>query len=102
VDYKFFQQKDGMAVGSSLSLIVSNIYTEHFEKLALGSVQHKPALWFRYVYDIFMVWPHGLERLQNFLNHLNILRPSNLFTMETGSESVIPFWMIWSSGKGRH
>jgi hypothetical protein len=30
----------GMAMGSSLSPIVSNIFMEHFEKLALGS-----ALW---------------------------------------------------------
>jgi hypothetical protein len=35
VDDKFFQQKDGMAVGSSLSPIVSSIYTEHFETFAL-------------------------------------------------------------------
>jgi hypothetical protein len=34
VDDKFFQQKDGMAVGSSLSSIVCNIYMEYFEKLA--------------------------------------------------------------------
>jgi hypothetical protein len=34
VDDKFFQQEDGMTMGSSLSPIVSNIYMEHFEKLA--------------------------------------------------------------------
>jgi hypothetical protein len=38
VDDRFFQQKDGMAMGSSLSPIVSNIYMEHFEKLAVGSL----------------------------------------------------------------
>jgi hypothetical protein len=36
VDY-FFQQKDGMAMGCSMSPIVSNIYIEHFEELALDS-----------------------------------------------------------------
>jgi hypothetical protein len=54
VDVKFFQQKDGMAMGSSLSPIVSNIM-EHFEKLALDSAQHKPSLWLRYVDDTFVV-----------------------------------------------
>jgi hypothetical protein len=53
VDDKFFQQKDGMAMGSSLSLIVSNIYMENFEKFALDSGQHKPSLWLRYVDDTF-------------------------------------------------
>jgi hypothetical protein len=41
VDDKFFQQKDGMTTGSSLSPIISNIFREHFEKLSLDSAQHK-------------------------------------------------------------
>jgi hypothetical protein len=44
VDDEFFQQKDGMAMGSSLSLIMSNSYMEHFENLALDSALHKPSL----------------------------------------------------------
>jgi hypothetical protein len=36
-------------------------------------------------------WPYGLEQLQNFLSHLNSLRPSIQFTMEIGSDSEIPF-----------
>jgi hypothetical protein len=35
VDNKFFQQKDGMAMGNSLSPIVSDVCRKHFEKLAL-------------------------------------------------------------------
>jgi hypothetical protein len=41
VDSKFFQQKDGKAMGSSLSPIVSNTYIQHFEELAFDSAQHK-------------------------------------------------------------
>jgi hypothetical protein len=37
VDDKFFQQKDGMTIGNSLSPIISNIYMVHFEKLSLHS-----------------------------------------------------------------
>jgi hypothetical protein len=58
VDDKFFQQKVGMAMGSFLSPTVSSIFMEHFEKLALDSVQHKQSLWLRYVGDTFVVWPH--------------------------------------------
>ncbi|PNF42699.1 hypothetical protein B7P43_G14177 [Cryptotermes secundus] len=91
VDDKFFQQKDGMAMGNSLSPIVSNIFMEHFEKLALDSTPYKPSLWLRYVDDTFVVWPHGPERLQTFFDHLNSLRPSICFTMETESNNAISF-----------
>jgi hypothetical protein len=37
-----FSRKKTMAMGSSLSPSVSNIYMEYFEKLALDSAQHKP------------------------------------------------------------
>jgi hypothetical protein len=33
VGNRFFQQKDGMAMGNSLSPVVCNIYMEHFEEL---------------------------------------------------------------------
>jgi hypothetical protein len=55
VDDKFFQQKDDMSMGSSLSPTVSNNFMEPFEKMALGSAQHKPSLWLRYVDDTFVV-----------------------------------------------
>jgi hypothetical protein len=47
VDDKFFQQKDGVAMGSSLKPIVSNICIDHFDKMTLDSAQHKPSLWLR-------------------------------------------------------
>jgi hypothetical protein len=46
-----------------------------FEKMDLDPAQHKPSLRLRYVGDTFVVWPQGLEPLQNFLSHLNTLRP---------------------------
>jgi hypothetical protein len=61
----FIIQKDGMSIGSSLSPIISNIYMECLEKVALDSAQHKPLLCLRSVHT-FVVWPHGSEHLQNF------------------------------------
>jgi hypothetical protein len=98
-DDKFFLQKDGMVMGSSLSPIVSNIFMENFEKLALDSAQYKPSLWLRYVDDAFVVWPHGSEQLPNFFNHCNTLRPSINFTRGIESDVRFLFWMFWSSEK---
>jgi hypothetical protein len=55
VDDKFFRQKRGMATRSSLSLINSNIFKEHFKKLVLYSVQHKLSLWLQYIDATFVV-----------------------------------------------
>jgi hypothetical protein len=57
---KFFQWKDGMSMGNSVSAIVSSMYMEHFEKLAFDWAQHKPSLWLRYIDDTFVVCPFGL------------------------------------------
>jgi predicted GIY-YIG superfamily endonuclease len=100
VDDGFYQQKEGMAMGNSLSPIVSNIYMEHFEQLALNSAQDKPSLWLRYVDDTFVIWPHGTERIQNFLTHLNSLRPTIQFTMEMESGGAIPFLDVLVIRKG--
>jgi hypothetical protein len=88
---KLLQQKDGMAMGSSLLPIVSNIYMEHFERLALDWAQHKPPLWFRYIDDTFVVWPHATEQIQTFLRNLTSLKPAIHFTMEIESDGAIPF-----------
>jgi hypothetical protein len=52
---RFYQQKEGMAMGNSLSPVVSNIFMEHFEEIGLDTADHKPAKWLRYVDDTFVV-----------------------------------------------
>jgi hypothetical protein len=97
---KFFQQKYGMAMRSSPPPIISNLYMEHFKKLALNSALHKPSLWLRYVDDTLVVWPHGPDRLQNFFSYLNSLRPSIQFNVEIQPDSVIPFLDVLIIRKG--
>jgi hypothetical protein len=52
-----------MALGSSLSPTVSNIYMEDNGNLALDSALLEPSLWLRYVDDTILMWPHGAEQL---------------------------------------
>jgi hypothetical protein len=63
-----------MAMGNSLSPVVSNIFMEHFEEIALDATEYKPAEWLRYVDNTFMVW------LQQFFDHINSVRPTIKFT----------------------
>ena len=39
-----YRQEEGLAVGSSLSPGLANIYTEYFEEMALGSISLKPSM----------------------------------------------------------
>jgi hypothetical protein len=58
---------------------------------ALDLAPHKPLCWFRYVDDTFVIWPHGPDKLREFLNHLNNVHQRIQFTMETESEGHVPF-----------
>jgi hypothetical protein len=96
---KLCQQKEGMAMGNLLSPVVSNIFMEHFEEMALDTADYKPAKWLRYV-NTFMVWPHGTARLQQFLHHLNSIRPTIKFTMEVEAKDTLPFLDILVMNRG--
>nr|XP_060632240.1 uncharacterized protein LOC132775540 [Anolis sagrei ordinatus] len=90
-DNEFYEQKDGVAMGSPLSPVIANFYMEHFEKQALGTATKKPTIWFRYVDDTFTIWSHGEGELNRFLDHLNSIHPNIQFTMEKENEGRLPF-----------
>jgi hypothetical protein len=88
---KFYQQKEGTAMGSSLSPMVSNIFMKKIEEISLDAADHKPAKCLRYVDDTFVVWPHGPARLQQFHHHLSSLTPTIEFIIEVETNDTFPF-----------
>jgi hypothetical protein len=64
---------------------------EDFEKKAIELVTHILTCWFRYVGDTFVIWPHGQEKLAEFLNHLIGLHNNIQFTVEKEEEGHLPF-----------
>jgi hypothetical protein len=55
VDGQFYEQTDEVAMGSPLSLVIANFYTEDFETKAIDKATLKPACWYRYVDDTFVI-----------------------------------------------
>ena len=60
---------EGVAMGSTVSLIIANMYTEQLEEKALRILQNHPRLWRRYVDDTFVI--QQTEYKENFLGHIN-------------------------------
>jgi hypothetical protein len=78
-------------MGSPLSPVNGNFFMEDFEKKSIEQATRKPVCWFRYVDNTFLIWPHGQEKLTEFLNHLNRLHNKIQFTMEIEEEGHLPF-----------
>jgi len=64
---------------------------EDFEKKTIEQATHKLVCWFRYVDDTFVTWPHGQEKLTEFLKHLNSLHNKTQIIMEKEEEGHLPF-----------
>jgi hypothetical protein len=87
----FYEQKDGVAMGSPLAPVIANLYMEHFVKQAISSAAKKPTTWCRYVDDTFVVRPHGKDERQTFLKHLNSIHQNIAFAMEVEKQGTLPF-----------
>ena len=55
----FYEQVEGVAMGSPLFPVVANIYMQDFESQVLVTAPLKPSLWVCYIDDIFVMWNHG-------------------------------------------
>ena len=87
---KFYQQTHGCSMGSPVSPIISNLYMEHFERLALSTFNGiRPSKWFRYVDDTWVLIK--LRELARFFAHINNIDPNIKFTQEGLSDNQLAF-----------
>lgn len=68
---QFYKQTDFLAIGSPLCPVITNFFMEYFEELALQRATRKPLCCFYYMDDTSVIWPHGPNRLRDYLNQLN-------------------------------
>ena len=87
---QYYEQVEGVAMGSLVDPIVSNIYMEYIEQKALSTATHSPKTWLRHD-DTWIVQRE--ENKQNYLQHINSVDLAIKFTVEDNKEDgAIPFW----------
>ena len=88
----FFQQIDGVAMGSPLGPNLANIFLRHHERKWLENCpsEFKPAYYRRYVDDIFLLFDNH-DDLEKFKMYMNIQHPNMNFTSEAEENDALPF-----------
>ena len=89
----FFLQRSGTAMGTRMAPSYANLFMGFLETDLLNSSPDKPLVWYRYIDDVFFIWTHGREKLDEFLNFCNNNEYGMIF--ETNDDSVsttsVPF-----------
>ena len=78
-------------MGSPLSPVIANLFTDNLEKKAINTSQLQPSLWISYVVDCFAIWPHIKDILTAFLTHKKNINSKIAFAIETETDNDIPF-----------
>jgi len=83
-----FLEIHGTAMGTRMAPSYANIFMGKLEKELLAHSRKKPTVWWRYIDDVFALWTHGEESLNNFIGEINQAHPTIKFTAEWSKESV--------------
>ena len=87
---RFYEQQEGVAMGSPISPIVANLYMEDLETKAIQSAPNPPSFWRRFVDDTLTIMKSS--QVESFLNHLNSIDHHIQFTKEESRlDGSMPF-----------
>ena len=97
----YYDQIDGVAMGSPLAPILANLFLGHHEGTWLNEYEGiKPSYFKRYVDDVFAVFSNENEATI-FLSYLNSKHESIKFTMEVESNKQLPFLDVQLDNSGK-
>ena len=95
---KFYNQIDGVAIGSPLAPVLANIFMDFHESKWLNEFNpNKPKFYLRYVDDILAAFDNEQDSL-NFLSFLNNRHPNIKFNIEKQINHSIAFLDVFISG----
>ena len=69
-------------MGTKLAPSYVNLFMTKFEENYVYTYHLQPKLWKRFIDDIFLIWPHGMDSLLEFIKHLNTVHSTIKFTSD--------------------
>jgi hypothetical protein len=81
-DGQYYTQTSGTAMGTKFAPSYAIIFMGAFEQHLLQTWPDKPLCWYRFIDDIFFIWPHGETKLRAFMECANAINKSVQLTFE--------------------
>lgn len=89
-DNTFYQQKEGLAMGSPLSPLMADIFMDKFECQYIIGERHI-LYYYRYVDDVIICWTGTYRQLLTFVQNLNRCHPKIKFKLEKEQDKSLNF-----------
>ena len=75
-------------MGTKLAPTYVNLFMTKFEEKYVYPYLLLPKLWKRFTDEIFLIWPHGMDSLLKFTEHLNTVHPTIEFTTDISHTEI--------------
>ena len=85
---RHYLQVGGTAMGTKVAPSFANTFMGWFEDVYVYTYHKQPYIWVRFIDDIFVIWVHGKDQLDDFIHYLNNCLPSIKFEAESSHQSV--------------
>ena len=86
---KQYPQINGTATEKEMAPTYANIFMHYAENTFLSSFNLQSTAYFRYIDDIFLIWPHGIDNLETFPENADRTLSYIGFTHEFSHTSVL-------------
>ncbi|CAM5072920.1 unnamed protein product [Natator depressus] len=83
-----YLQISGTAMGTRMAPQHANIFMADLEQSFLSSHPLMPLLYLRYVDDIFIIWTHGKEVLEEFHHDFNNFHPTINLSLDQSTQEI--------------
>ncbi|XP_074803977.1 uncharacterized protein LOC141984659 [Natator depressus] len=83
-----YLQISGTAIGTCMAPQYANIFMADLEQRFLSSRPLMPLLYLRYIDDIFIIWTHGKEALEEFHHDFNNFHPTINLSLDQSTQEI--------------